>query len=142
MNESFIEPLTASVYGKLTVSNAFATAMGGRIFYEQYKSVDGSLPVTFPYAIFFYVADTPEYTFTSNKENVLLQISVFDTASSAVSMLAYISQLTALMDFVSLTPTGWTLIECRRQSIDVISPDAVKGARHGVVTYRILGQKV
>ncbi|MDH5664745.1 MAG: hypothetical protein OEY10_00405 [Nitrosopumilus sp.] len=136
-----LEPLATAVYNKLTSAGAFNTAMGGRIYFEEYKSADGSLPVTFPYCVYFFVSDVPQYTFNTAFEAIQVQVSVFDKASSATSMLSYLSSLHALMDYTSLTVTGWNSIVCERSSADLQIPDDDQ-IRQGISTYDILIQKI
>lgn len=142
---SLIEPLTTAIYNKLTGNAAFNTAMGGRIFYEEYKTTDGSLPATYPFAIFFYVSDIPDLTFNTLREDVLFQVSIFDNASSAVNMLDYTTKLRAVLDFDPSSPptlsiTGWTLYYITRESGEIMTPDE-NSIRHSVSTYRVKAQK-
>lgn len=135
-----MKALSAGIFTKFTGS-AFSTSIGGRLY-------KGRAPqgVVWPYAVYFVVDDSPADTFTDSIEDVLVQFSLFSSASGTTEIEDIFTSLKALFDNSSFTVTGNTLIEMERQSASLTSIDADTEAGTGeywmyVVEYRVTMQK-
>lgn len=100
--------LTTALFNKFTGS-AFSTSVGGRL----YKTRVPQNP-TFPYAVYYVVSDAPQDTFTDHIEDVLIQFSVFSTASSSSEIEDILTNLKALYDNCLLSITGNTCVQMER----------------------------
>jgi hypothetical protein len=96
--------LYKSIYGKLSGSS-LATDIGGRLY-------KGEAPqeAEFPYVVYFIVSDVPEYPGGKTIEQVLLQFSLFSSASGSTEIEGMLTHLRTLYDDVVLTITGYTSI--------------------------------
>lgn len=102
--------LTTAIYGKLSGS-ALETAIGGQLF--KGRASDGT---NYPYIVFFVVSNTPEKTFSEDYENVIIQFSLFSSASGTTEIENMYMHLKALYDECSLSITGATLIWMKRDN--------------------------
>lgn len=130
-----IPALIAAAKGNST----FNTAMGGRIYYEQAQSTDGS-QVPFPYAVLTVVNERPDYTFTSDYSILLFQWSIFDSSSSVQTMGNNVSTLHTVFDDASISISNWTRIRIAREGFVILPPDE-NGIRNAASTYRLMAQK-
>jgi len=127
-----------------TSGSALSTAVGGRIFLDQAPA-----KVIFPYIVWFIVTSNPEKTFTEDFENILIQFSIFSTASSAAEIADIYAALDALYDECTLTITGGDiLLRMHRTNLTTVpggsidAPDASNSFRHWAVEYSILIEKI
>ena len=99
-----MKALSQAIYGKLSGSALFAD-IGGRMY-------KGEAPVDaeFPYVVYFLVSNMPEYPGGKTIEKVLLQFSLFSSASGSTEIEDMLTHLRALYDDVVLTITGYTSI--------------------------------
>jgi len=103
-----MKQLTTAIYGKISGSD-FSTAIGGRLYKGRAPQ-----PATYPYAVYFVVSDAPDKTYTESFENVVVQFSLFSTASGTTEIEDIYTYLKALYDECALSITGSTLIWMRR----------------------------
>lgn len=103
-----MKALSQAIYS-YSVNSAFSNAIGGR-FYKA-RAPEGTI---YPYAIYLLVSDVPDNTFTENLEDVLIQFSLFSSASSSTEVEDMFTALKALYDDCALTITGSTLIWMQR----------------------------
>ena len=99
------------LYTKLTTSNTFSTAVGGRIYFsEAPQNVD------FPFCVFSLVDNTPDWTFSSNIENFIMQISLYSSSRSDAEIQDMYTKLVALMNYKESTfsVTGYSFIFLKR----------------------------
>lgn len=96
--------LTTAIYGKLSGST-LAADIGGRLY-------KGEAPedAEFPYVVFFVVSNVPEYPGGKTIEQVLIQFSLFSSASGSTEIEDMLTNLRTLYDDVVLTITGNTEI--------------------------------
>ena len=99
-----MKDLTTGIYGKISGSS-FSSDIGGRLYKGQ--APDGA---TYPYAVYLLVSAVPDLTFTSKYEDVVIQFSLFSTASGSTEIEDMYTHLTALYDECTLSITGETLI--------------------------------
>lgn len=93
------------------------------------------------YAVFTLIDDSPEWTFTSECEDVLMQFTLVSYDRSVIDINDMFEKLKGFLDFVKLSVAGYDSIECRRQpgANKVRDPEA--DAWLYMVDYRILVQK-
>lgn len=100
--------LTTAIFGKFSGS-LLETDIGGRLF--KGRAPDGA---AYPYAVFLLVSDVPEKTFSEDFENVLVQFSLFSSASSSGEVEDMFTHLKTLYDEQPMTITGSTLVWMKR----------------------------
>lgn len=93
------------------------------------------------YAVFSLIDDSPDYTFNTEGEDVLIQFTLVSYDKSAIDINDMFEELKGFLDFVKLSVAGYHSIECRRQpgANKVRDPEA--DAWLYMVDYRILVQK-
>lgn len=129
-----MKALSEAIYTK-TAGSALSTALGGRIY--KGRAPDGT---EYPYAVYLLVSDVPDPTFTESLENVLIQWSLFSSASSSGEIEDLFTNLKTLFDDCSLTITGETLLWCQRANStlmveDHTTPDGTVDVWHYAVDY-------
>jgi len=68
-----------------------------------------------PYVVYNLVSNVPDWTFTEDMENSLLQFSIFDDSSSSTTINTIYEKLTALFDWCVLTVEGYSHIYMKRE---------------------------
>ena len=103
--------LRTGIFSLFTASSDFYTDIGGRLFYA--AAPDGA---ELPYAVYFFVSDVDEDSFTENMKEVYVQFSLFSGDSSPSNILLMDTHLTAMFKDKIFTVTGWTVVTMRRIS--------------------------
>lgn len=132
-----MKALTTAIYSQLAGS-ALSTAVGGKMF--KGRAPDGT---SFPYVIFFVVTDMPDRTFTEDYENVIIQFSLFSTASGTTEIEDMFTHLKTLYDEKPFTITGSTLVWMRRSNTsflveDHTTPTGTQQVWHYAVDFEVL----
>lgn len=132
--------LTTAIYGKIAGS-AFSTSIGGRLY--KGRAPQGTV---WPYAVYFVVSDVPADTFTDKIEEVLIQFSVFSSASGSTEVEDAVTNLKALFDDCLMTITGNTHVMMNRQgsSLTSVPADTELGTGEywqGDIEYEVTMQK-
>ena len=109
--------LTTAIWGRLSGS-ALSEHISNRLYKGQ--APEGA---TYPYAVFFVVTDVPDHTFSEDFEDVIVQFSLFSTASGTTEIENCYSDLNALYDEKSFLITDSTLIWMRRSNANFIIED-------------------
>lgn len=131
-----MKEIAQGIYGKFTaingggLHNALYTALDGKLFHTQALQ-----PTTFPYAVFSFVSQATEYTFTDEFENLVVQFSLFSTKESSLEIEDLRGKLTALYDWSLLTVTGYSHLYMRRISSRLMRDD--RPAWHYAIDYRV-----
>ena len=104
------------------------------------RAPDGT---SFPYVIFFVVTDMPDRTFTEDYENVIIQFSLFSTASGTTEIEDMFTHLKTLYDEKPFTITGSTLVWMRRSNTsflveDHTTPTGTQQVWHYAVDFEVL----
>ena len=68
-----------------------------------------------PYVVYNLVSNVPDWTYTEDMENSLLQFSIFDDHSSSTTINDIYEKLTALFDWCVLTIEGYSHIYMKRE---------------------------
>jgi len=103
-----MKKLSEGIYGKLSGST-FASDIGNRFYKSQ--APDGT---QYPYAVYMMPTDIPEYTFSEQYERVMVQFSIFSSASSSSEIEDALTHLKSLYDDCALSVTGYTTVWMRR----------------------------
>jgi len=103
--------LTTAIYGKATGST-FLSYIGSR-FYK------GRAPANaqYPYVVYAVVTDVPDKTFTEDFEDVIIQFSLYSTASSTTEIENMLTYLKALYDECEFNITDATLVWMKRSNV-------------------------
>jgi len=91
-----------------------------------------------PYGVFQLISDVPEWTFSENFENCLLQFNIFSDTSDPVQICALFELLKTAFDFLELTIANYRTVSMIRENSIPSRPD---GTWQYNVTYRIVLQK-
>lgn len=111
--------------------------IGGRMFEDE--APRGTI---FPYAIFSFVTDTPDWLFVERFENPLVQFDLYSTSKATVEIKEMYKRLKALYDDADLAISGGTLLKMHRRNMiatleDVKVKKAIETARHWTVDYDV-----
>ena len=68
-----------------------------------------------PYVVYHKISGVPDYTYTEDMENVIIQFNIFDDHSSSTTVNDIYAKLTALFDWCTLTVAGWNSIYMKRE---------------------------
>ena len=102
-----------AIYNKYNASTGHGayTNVEGRFYY-------GKAPqsATFPYIVFFDVADVNEVDFTDEREDLTLQFNIFSQNNSPTQAETILTGLRSLFDDCSLTVTDWRHLYMQRQN--------------------------
>ena len=91
----------------------------------------------FPYGVFQLISDVPDWTFSENFEDILLQFNLFSDTSDPVQICALYELLKTAFDFLELTIANYQTVSMIRESA-ILTRD---GYWQYNVTYRIVLQK-
>jgi hypothetical protein len=69
----------------------------------------------YPYVVYHLISNVPNWTFTEDMENILIQFSIFDNNSSATTILSIFEKLKTLYDWCVLTVENYNSIYCKRE---------------------------
>lgn len=133
--------LTTAIMTKLSGS-ALDTAIGGRLY-----DTEAPQGAEYPYVVYLIVSDVADPVFAQGGEDVLLQFSIFSSASSSGEVKDLYANLKTLYDDCALTITGNTLIWFKRESAgpviveDHTTPAGTQRVWHLPVEYRIMTQE-
>lgn len=112
-----MKALMTAIYGK-TAGSTLSTAVGGRIY--KGRAPDGT---EYPYVVYLLVSDVPDNTFAENLEDVLLQFSLFSSASSSGEVEDLFTNLKTVYDECTMTVTGETLLYMNRSNATLMVED-------------------
>ena len=68
-----------------------------------------------PYVVYHKISGVPDYTYTEDMENVIIQFNIFDDNSSSTTINDIYAKLTALFDWCTLTVLGWNSIYMKEE---------------------------
>lgn len=121
--------LKTALYTKLTTAGTFATAIGGRVYYQ--RSEDSP---TYPYCVYSFFADNYSFDSGAEFEEIYIQFSLFDENSSS----ANISSLeSSLIDLLKTTLTFTTYTQVRFQRINKRYSLSENDTWNTILEYRI-----
>jgi len=107
--------LATGIYNYSQVASAFKTAISGRVY-----QVRAPQTPTYPFVIFFFVSDVPDYYFTAPSDsqqaifNVQFQFNVYSKSTSMTEINSISDALVDRFDFASLTVSGYNVSKLER----------------------------
>lgn len=69
----------------------------------------------YPYIVYHLISNVPNWTFTEDAENTLIQFNIYDDSSSSTTINDIYDKLTALYNWATLTVTGYSSIYVKRE---------------------------
>ena len=135
----------------INLSKALITKAAGSSFLSDVQSrlFKGRAPegAQYPYAVYSIVSDVPEKTYTEAFENVLIQFSLFSSASGSTEIEDMFTHLKALYDECTLNILGGVddFIWMKRENAtlmieDHTTPSGTVQVWHYAVDYEIMTQ--
>jgi len=104
-----MQVLFTGIYAKFDGNAALKAVINGMYFTEAPQDA------VMPYIVYHKISGVPDYTFTEDMENVIIQFNIFDDHSSSTTINDIYTKLTALFDWCSLTVAGWDSIYMKRE---------------------------
>ena len=90
--------------------------------------------VVFPYGVFQLISDVPDWTFSENIEDILLQFNLFSDTSDPVEICDLFELLKTAFDFLELSIANYETVSMIRENAILTRDDYWQYN----VTYRIL----
>lgn len=135
--------LSTAFYSRFTalvgvVHNDLYSDLGGRLY--EAGNVPGD--VVYPYGVYMIVAAPKEKTFTEEFTNVILQLSIFSSASSSAEIKNAYAHASKLFDECALTITGSTLVWFRETNLACLieehtTPSGTASVRHYAIDFDV-----
>lgn len=129
-----MKALFAAIYSKFVGSELEPLILGGM---HNTISPEGEI---FPIVVFQVVSAIPDWTFSEDFENILLQFNIFDKAQSPLGICNDYEALVALYDDCVLLVSGWENISMQREDHN-LARDEENGVWQYSIQYRILLEK-
>jgi len=104
-----MKELFTGLYNKYSGNEALKAAITG--FYFTEAPQDAAMP----YIVYHKISGRPDYTYTEDMENVLIQFNIYDDNSSSTTINDIYAKLTALFDWCTLTVLGWNSIYMKEE---------------------------
>jgi hypothetical protein len=106
--------IRTAIYSKFTANpaNSFYTGLGGKLYYAQSPQVT-SIASACPYAVFYILSDTADWTFREKFDYYTVQFSLYDTTATLVE--THFANLISLYDDAVLSITGFSHVWCKRE---------------------------
>ena len=128
--------LLTALFSKFSGSDIW-NDVGGRVYLEQ--APEGT---EFPYIVFSIASNAPDWTFTEDFEDTIIQFSLFSSSTSGVEITTMYADLIALFDDCSLSITSNTFIYMHRQNLttmieELTTTEGTSNVRHWAVDYNI-----
>ncbi|KKN40052.1 hypothetical protein LCGC14_0737150 [marine sediment metagenome] len=108
----------------------WTAAMGGRTLYN----TEGDDEASFPYSTVTIVGNTPDWTFTEDFEDILIQFNLFSETPAMTEVGTTFEALKVAFDFHALAITGYETVSLVRGNANLTRVD--KKWQY-IVTYRI-----
>ena len=122
--------LLKAIMDKYDGDTDLKTALSGGLYHLEAKQ-----EVTFPYGVFYLVSDVPNWTFTSNMEEVVIHFNLFSKANSVTEIGDLFTKLKACFDWITLSIDNYTSIFFKRELSELMKLD---GVFQYAVSYRIM----
>ncbi len=108
-----MQVLFQAIYSKFSNNGALSGAVTGMYLTEAPQGT------AYPYIVYHKISGRPDYTFSEDMENVLIQFNIYDSNSSSTTINDIYTKLTALFDWCTLTVSGWDSIYMKRELDDL-----------------------
>ena len=90
-------------------------ALSGGLYHLEAKQ-----GTAFPYGVFYLVSDVPNWTFTSNMEEVVIHFNLFSKANSVTEIGDLFTKLKACFDWTSLSIDNYYSIYMKRELSELL----------------------
>ena len=127
-----MQVLFTGIYSKFNGNAALKAAVTGMYFNKAIQTA------IMPYIVYHKISGRPDYTFTEDMENTLIQFNIYDSNSSSVTVNDIFEKLKTCYDWCPLTVTGWDSIYMKREFDDLTQENDVW---RYLVQYRLEIQK-
>jgi len=125
--------LFTAIYTKYLASGLPAAGMTGMY------NTEAPAGAQFPYGVFTLVSDVPDWTFSEDFENCLVQFSLFSShKTSPVEICSLFELLKTAFDFVDLAVSGYWGVSLTREMATLLRVDMVW---QYTITYRVYLEK-
>jgi len=135
-----IDAILKGIYDKFSATNDFKTAINGRLY--AYEAPQGAI---YPYCIFEQISGFPDWDFTDNQEDVLIQLTLVDNSDSVATIADAETKMYTLFDGASLTISGYDHIKIDRESNVLLKASPALDDKNSlwnvIATYRIYAEK-
>ena len=136
--------LTKAIYGHAvtdTIASGFMTSIGSRLY--DTEAPEGA---EYPYCVYLIVSDVNEWEFVERFEDVLIQFSIFSTASGSTEIKDIYTKLKTLYDESVFSIDDNTLVWMWRNNLttmrdSITTPKGTAKVRHYAVDYNLLMEK-
>ncbi len=108
-----MQVLFQAIYSKFDGNAALKAAVTGMYLTEAPQGT------AYPYIVYHKISGRPDYTFTEDMENTLIQFNIYDSNSSSATINDIFEKLKTCYDWCSLTVTDWDSIYMRRELDDL-----------------------
>lgn len=95
-----------------TTDSGFYNDISGRMYHN--VAPQGA---SFPYCVFFSIADTNELDFGEEREDFLIQFNIFSKKNSAIEAGNLLESLKTMFDNCDLTVTNWRHVNFQRDFV-------------------------
>lgn len=104
--------------------NEFHNDVADRIYFQE--APEETLPTILPYAVFQFVGEIPNDSYTGKSSKILIKWNIFTSDSSSVPLFNILSDLQTLFDFPELLFTNWDFVSFLRSRTSPVLKDANK----------------
>ena len=108
-----MQVLFLGIYSKFSNDVALSGAVTGMYLAEAPQGT------VYPYIVYHKISGRPDYTFSEDMENTLLQFNIYDSNSSSATVNDIFEKLKTCYDWCSLTVSGWDSIYMKRELDDL-----------------------
>ena len=111
-----MKELFTGIYTKFSNDGDLSGVVTGMYFTEAIQTA------VMPYIVYFEISNVPDWTYTEEMENFLIQFSIYSSDSSSVDILSIFEKLKTCYDWKILTVAGWNSIYMKRE-FNILSRD-------------------
>jgi len=104
-----MQVLFTGLYNKYLSNASLKAAITGMYFTEAIQTA------ILPYIVYFEISNVPDWTYTEDMENFLIQFSIYSSDSSSVDILSIFEKLKTCYDWKVLTVDGYNFIYLKRE---------------------------
>ena len=104
-----MQVLFLGIWNKFNGNAALKAAVTNMYFSEAIQTA------VLPYIVYHKISGVPDYTFTEDMENVLIQFNIYDDHSSSTTINDIYTKLTDLYGWCVLTVSGWDSIYMKEE---------------------------
>lgn len=115
-----MQVLFVGIWNKFNIANGAATALKNAV--TGMYLTEAPQGTAYPYIVYHKISGVPDWTFSEDMENVLIQFNIYDDNSSSATINDIYTKLIALYDWCTLSVTNWNSIYMKRE-LDELTRD-------------------